>query len=307
MEYVLDAMLAAAAGTNAADMNAFGANGKFNEGSTIFKPYTRDANNMPYGWTAEIRYPSCPTETGAGLLEVKSTDVEDWADTILKQADFTASWADLGTDYYSQHWNNFRHEVNTQLQYSAFPGRRLHLSDPPGAGNSGAPDFGHAHYMTGGHQHATNGAAEVSFPKFSSKAGASWMLLKKSGMPTATEPVALCQFRSDDSFRPNFGTSWMTSSVTAIPDTRANRTNVLAYCLCTTETRQPPSAPPVPPPPSPPPSASPSPPPSPPPPSPPPPSPPPHPPPSPPPPSPPPSPPPCPPPPLPPPPGCSVE
>merc|ERR1719333_1912480 len=103
------------------------------------------------------------------------------------------------------------------------------------------------------------------------------MLLKKNNQPTSTTPVALCQFRSDESYVPIFDS--VNGQVTGTaPDTRADRSNVMAYCLCTTEERKPPAAPPSPSPPSPPkppPITPPRPPPSPPPPTPPPPMPPP--------------------------------
>merc|ERR1711865_481961 len=207
-------------------------------------------------------------------------------------ADYTASWADLGsTGMYSQMWRDPTHEIDSKLAFSAFPGRRLHSNDPTGNGNMGGNDAAHSHTPSSG-AHSTNGNAEVSFPKFSSKPGASWMLLKQNNVPTSTKPVALCQFRSDESWTPVADASGTVTGT--VKDARSNRTNVMAYCLCTTEKRLPPAAPPPPSPspppapPSPPPPAVPRAPPSPPPPRPPPPpSPPPLPPPSPPPPSPP--------------------
>merc|ERR1712166_939074 len=225
-------------------------------------------------YTAAIVEPSCPAELGKGLLKLTAHQGNDWADTILKQADYTASWADLGsTGMYSQIWRDPTHEIDSKLAFSAFPGRRLHSNDPTGNGNMGGNDAAHSHTPSSG-AHSTNGNAEVSFPKFSSKPGASWMLLKQNNVPTSTKPVALCQFRSDESWTPVADDSGTVTGT--VKDARSNRTNVMAYCLCTTEKRLPPAAPPPfvdPPPPSPPPPTPP--PPSPPPPMPPPPSPPP--------------------------------
>ena len=155
------------------------------------------ANGASY--TAAIVEPSCPAELGKGLLTLNATEVNDWADTIIKQADYTATWADLGpTDTYSQVWRDVNHEIDSKLPFSAFPGRRLHTNDPSQSGNYGGSDAAHSHLPSTG-KHPTNGNGEVSFPKFSTKAGASWMLLKHNNMPTSTTPVALCQFRSDES------------------------------------------------------------------------------------------------------------
>ena len=58
------------------------------------------------------------------------------------------------------------------------------------------------------------------------------MLLKHPGMSTDSTPVALCQFRSDESYVPEFtSTGPGTYSVTATVDHRSNRSNTMAYCL----------------------------------------------------------------------------
>merc|ERR1740133_932617 len=169
---------------------------------TFFKAIST-SSGVGGSYTAEIVESSCPAALGKGLLTLNATQVDDWADTILKQADYTATWADLGsTGTYSQMWRDPTHEIDSKLAFSAFPGRRLHSNDPhTGNGNYGGTDDAHSHSPSTG-AHSTNGNAEVSFPKFSTKAGASWMLLKQQNKPTSTTPVGLCQFRSDESWEP---------------------------------------------------------------------------------------------------------
>merc|ERR1719424_2186467 len=162
--------------------------------STTDSFFKASSNSSGVGgsYTAEIVESSCPAALGKGLLTLNATQVDDWADTILKQADYTATWADLGsTGTYSQMWRDPTHEIDSKLAFSAFPGRRLHSNDPhTGLGNYGGPDDAHSHSPSTG-AHSTNGNAEVSFPKFSTKAGASWMLLKQNNMPTSTTPAPL--------------------------------------------------------------------------------------------------------------------
>ena len=74
-----------------------------NSAAGLFFKASSNSSGVGGSYTAGIVPSPCPAALGKGLLTLNATQVDDWADTILKQADYTATWADLGpTDTYSQ-------------------------------------------------------------------------------------------------------------------------------------------------------------------------------------------------------------